>query len=175
MSLAAENLRLGYWVARDIRARDADDVRQAALLGLVEAEAAHNPARGRFSGLAAVLARRRAFEELYRQRGYEERETTLSYFAPDGTEEERTELPPVPPPDVEAPLMALRLREELTRLPVREAEVLRLRFGLDGEERTLRAVGDVLGLSGQRIAQLERAALRRLRRALTRKRAARRC
>lgn len=52
----------------------------------------------------------------------------------------------------------------LARLPEREARLLRLRFGFDGEGgRSLREAGAALGLSGERARQLEQGALRRLR------------
>ena len=54
------------------------------------------------------------------------------------------------------------LRERLTQ---REAEVLKLRFGLgDNRERTLAEVGQELGISRERARQLESEALRKLRR-----------
>ena len=166
MRLAEQNRRLAFWAVRRVRSRDRDDVAQAALLGLCEAAIAHDPARGAFASLAVILCRRRAFEELRRQRRHEGAEVPLFFVAPDGHEEEREELPPVQAPDVETPLLVARLREALDELPDREARVLRLRYGLDGEERTLRAVGLALGVSSARAGQLERVALRRLRRAL---------
>lgn len=45
----------------------------------------------------------------------------------------------------------------------RERELLRARYGLDdGEEQSLRGVGDRLGLSGERVRQIERRALGKL-------------
>jgi RNA polymerase sigma factor (sigma-70 family) len=60
------------------------------------------------------------------------------------------------------------LREQVQRalagLRPREAEVLRLRFGLDGgDERTLEQAGVVLDVQKERVRQLEARALRRLR------------
>ncbi|MCC7137841.1 MAG: sigma-70 family RNA polymerase sigma factor [Planctomycetes bacterium] len=60
-----------------------------------------------------------------------------------------------------------RVRDALGRLEPREAEVLRLRFGLgvgtEGKSLTLREIGRHLGLSRERVRQLERSALERLR------------
>ncbi len=54
------------------------------------------------------------------------------------------------------------LRRLLNRLPLREAEVLTLLYGLTGEEMNLREVGDRLGISGERVRQLREAAVKRL-------------
>lgn len=58
-------------------------------------------------------------------------------------------------------------REKIARLLAaideREAEVLRLRYGLvDGNPRTLREIGERLGLTRERIRQIENEALRKL-------------
>jgi RNA polymerase primary sigma factor len=54
--------------------------------------------------------------------------------------------------------------ESLSKLPEREAHVLSLRFGLhDGRPRPLKEVADELELSSERVRQIERAALARLR------------
>jgi RNA polymerase primary sigma factor len=55
----------------------------------------------------------------------------------------------------------------LDRLEPREAAVLRLRFGLNGEEpRTLQEIGERLGLTRERVRQIERDGLKRLRECL---------
>jgi RNA polymerase primary sigma factor len=58
-----------------------------------------------------------------------------------------------------------KLETALESIPPRERQVLRLRFGLDrGHERTLSEVADQLGVSRERIRQIEGEALKKLRR-----------
>ncbi len=76
-------------------------------------------------------------------------------------------------PDQKTPMQPLvdvsleaTLRAALEELTDREREILRMRFGMDGEEEhTLTDVGDKFGLSRERIRQLQVQALRKLREA----------
>lgn len=58
-----------------------------------------------------------------------------------------------------------QLRALLSRLTDREREVVRARFGFDGEPQTLAAVAERLGVSAERVRQIEERALAKLRRA----------
>jgi RNA polymerase primary sigma factor len=67
--------------------------------------------------------------------------------------------------EVEIRELADRLATALDTLDARERKVLQLRFGLDrGEERTLTEVAESMGVSRERIRQIEQAALAKLRR-----------
>ena len=56
----------------------------------------------------------------------------------------------------------LELRRALAGLPEHERRVLELRFGFDGEARTLEAIGKELGVTRERVRQLESDALAHL-------------
>ena len=57
-----------------------------------------------------------------------------------------------------------RMEQLLTTLPPREARILRLRYGLqNGRTYTLEEVGRKMGLTRERIRQIETQALNRLR------------
>jgi len=65
---------------------------------------------------------------------------------------------------VEHRAMVSQLHELVDRLPEREATIVRLRFGLhDGKPHTLDEIGRELGLTRERIRQLEKLALAKLR------------
>jgi len=62
----------------------------------------------------------------------------------------------------ETALRARAVREALSQLPERERRILELRFGLDGEPQSLEAIGVELGLTRERIRQLETQAMAHL-------------
>ena len=65
-----------------------------------------------------------------------------------------------------ASLAAEEVRAALRALPERERLVLELRFGLDGEERTLARIASELDLTRERVRQLMLSGLRRMEHAL---------
>jgi RNA polymerase primary sigma factor len=67
-----------------------------------------------------------------------------------------------PEEHAEGALRRRAVREALVDLPDRERRILELRFGLDGEPRSLEAIGQELGLTRERIRQLEKEALAKL-------------
>jgi RNA polymerase primary sigma factor len=54
------------------------------------------------------------------------------------------------------------IRQALQTLPDRERRVIELRFGFDGESRSLEAIGKELGITRERVRQLEASAFARL-------------
>jgi RNA polymerase primary sigma factor len=95
----------------------------------------------------------------------------LSLQMPIGEEEEDMlgdfiEDQDAPPPDELASDNLLRehVRDILSQLPPREARILQLRYGLlDGQTLTLNEVGRKMGVTRERVRQIEAQALRRLR------------
>ncbi|MEA2429069.1 MAG: polymerase primary sigma factor, partial [Thermoleophilaceae bacterium] len=68
-----------------------------------------------------------------------------------------------PEEEVEVSLRAEALHRALDNLPDREREVVKLRFGVNGDEPTpLRETGRRMGLSPERVRQIEAKALKRL-------------
>ena len=72
--------------------------------------------------------------------------------------------------NISDPILSLendQLKEQmdvsLDKLDPREAMVLRLRFGLEGDVHTTKEIGDMLGITSTRIGQIEAKALRKLR------------
>jgi len=71
---------------------------------------------------------------------------------------------PTPDDAIHSIMLTDTLERILGKLLPREAQILKLRFGLEGEPpQTLEQVGQVMGLSRERIRQIERQALRQLR------------
>jgi RNA polymerase primary sigma factor len=59
-------------------------------------------------------------------------------------------------------LRSVAVRQALAKLTERERRIVELRFGFDGEVMSLEAIGRELGLTRERVRQLEREALERL-------------
>ena len=71
---------------------------------------------------------------------------------------------PAPSEEVATHLLHVQLQQALDKLPDREAQILRLRYGLaDGRVYTLEEVGQTIGVTRERVRQLEAQALNRLR------------
>ena len=95
----------------------------------------------------------------------------LSLETPIGKEEDSRLGDFIPDDNVDAPvkmvaseLLKEDLAEVLCTLSPRERDVLRLRFGMDdGRQRTLEEVGQLFGVTRERIRQIEAKALRKLR------------
>jgi RNA polymerase primary sigma factor len=72
---------------------------------------------------------------------------------------------PAPSALTDQEMLRKHLAAALDRLPAREARILQLRYGLmDGEQHTLEDVGKLIGVTRERVRQLEAQALNRLRR-----------
>jgi len=87
----------------------------------------------------------------------DEEDTSIGSFV----EDERT---PGPADATSNALLAEALKEILDTLTEREADVLRMRFGMyDGRTHTLEEVGTIFGVTRERIRQIENKAIRKLR------------
>jgi RNA polymerase primary sigma factor len=94
----------------------------------------------------------------------------LSLDAPIGEEGERSFLDFLPsttcPSGEEVYFNATltdEIRELLSQLPMREQQILRLRFGMDDEPKSLQEIGGMFGITRERVRQIEKHAKDRLR------------
>ena len=87
----------------------------------------------------------------------DEEDTSIGSFVPD-------DMTPCPADATSNALLAEALKEILDTLTEREADVLRMRFGMyDGRTHTLEEVGQIFGVTRERIRQIENKAIRKLR------------
>jgi len=130
--------------------------------------------------LAQELARKPSEEELSAEMGIsinklreiiKVAQEPLSLETPIGKEEDSRLGDFIEDKDADAPVKTVAhellredLAEVLSSLSARERDVLRLRFGMDdGRQRTLEEVGQLFGVTRERIRQIEAKALRKLR------------
>ncbi len=87
----------------------------------------------------------------------DEEDTSIGSFVPDDSN-------PGPADATSNALLAEALKEILDTLTEREADVLKMRFGMyDGRTHTLEEVGQIFGVTRERIRQIENKAIRKLR------------
>jgi RNA polymerase sigma factor (sigma-70 family) len=166
--LVGRNLRLVAGVAAGLvrPGREVDDLIGWGWLGLLAAVAEFDPARGvRFATFATWMIRRAIQAGLGGHRRLNRRP------APCLSDLEADDRPAIDVPDYREPPPAAgaeraderaRAGRLLAGLPDREAEVVRARFGIGRERLTLADAGRYLGITRERVRQLEARALRKL-------------
>jgi RNA polymerase sigma factor (sigma-70 family) len=168
-----------WWIRQAVGRALADQARTIRMPVHI-VESMHRLMRER-NAFQAEHQREPSVEELARRTGVPEKTVRLvdrsaatpvsldAPIGPDSTLGEfvRDHLTPTPEETIVRADRSRRLRIAIESLPPREREVLRLRFGLDGEEAlTLEEVGRRFGVTRERARQLEAQALRRLGRSL---------
>jgi RNA polymerase primary sigma factor len=167
-----------WWIRQAITRAIADQARTIRIpVHMVETI---NKLRKKTRQLAQELGRKPQEEELATSMGIsitklreiiKVAQEPLSLETPIGKEEDSRLGDFIEDREAEAPAQSVAhelLREDLTEvlagLSLRERDVLRLRFGLDdGRQRTLEEVGQLFGVTRERIRQIEAKALRKLR------------
>jgi RNA polymerase primary sigma factor len=174
----------GWWIQQAIRRAISKQGRTVRLPEWMNSEL--HRLRQAKSDLRSDLTRRPTTQELAERMGTSPRRIrnlvrwdrrVLSLEMPVGKEGDSVLADYVPDRDT-PPVEEIYARHQLSenvqdivaaRLASREREILRMRFGLDGAgAQTLKQIADKLGLSRERVRQIEKRALRRLRHARTR-------
>lgn len=169
-----------YWIRQSIRrglSRDANTLRLPAYMWTLLAKW-HRMTQA----LQRELGRKASDEEITARMGLSVRQTravlkailVITSGQSAGVREDENWLDQVPSMRSGCPLEMLKGAEQLsgaldalTRLTEREAKIIRLRFGLDGEPPvTLKEAGERLGYTKERVRQIEREALSKLRQRL---------
>ena len=137
-----------------------EEALQAGRIGLWRAIEGYDPQRGtRFSTYAYPAIIRQVWDAVRREWAWERRqvpEELLGVYFEAHSADDRQK--------AEWEQVEDRLRGMVAGLPERQAEVLRRRYGLDGQAReTLAEIGGQWGVSRQRVYQIEEAALISLR------------
>lgn len=178
--LVTNNLALASWMAGRYAwtGLDFDDLRQAALLGLMKAAERYDPERGTtFSTVAFLWMRSTIGAEIAATRstirvpGYRPLSDGPGVGSLDA-DEERPLRSLLPSDDEDGPevgadraLLRERVGAALGTLPERDRFVVEHRFGINGARHphTLDEIAPMLGVSRARVGQIEARALERLR------------
>lgn len=167
--LVNENIKLAQYFANKAIHLDPDEALSRALRGLLEAAQRFDPSRGKFGTYAAYQIKshiqRITREQQAKRRGGEFFKVSLQ----DHLDDEGRELGELVADPNADPLRSIEddnnsafIAEALSQVDARTAEIMRRRFGVGGDEETLEQIGQSLGVTRERIRQLERKGLRRL-------------
>lgn len=168
--------RLVYCAVKDFFGTDGyepDDILQDGMLGVMVHRDEFDPEKGALSTFVAMTARTWVTSRRLKRDRCDKRKANfgaLSLDAPlkrERSNENGTPLVDLIPDefdleeDVERRVDAERAYQLIDQMDYRTAAILRGRYGDD--QKTLRELGNELGLSNERVRQLEEAGLRRLR------------
>jgi RNA polymerase sigma factor for flagellar operon FliA len=176
--LIEQYVRLAEAIARGMRVAagslmDADDVRSAASLGLIDAVDRFDPSRGvPFEAYAAQRIRGAVIDEVRRigdrRRTEDAASAVRTVSLDDLTEEDWHGVPAAIADDLDVPFenedLRTRIEGALAGLPPRQREVLARYYA---ESLTLRETGQRMGISEARACQLHGKAIQNLRQALS--------
>ncbi len=174
--LVLHNLRLVAHVIKkyDTHAESKEDLLSIGTIGLLKAvDTFSTERRVRFSTYAARCVENEILMK-FRSNKKTERDVSLQELTESDPESSRTLFadpvldPSDPQEEVEDRLMKEALLREMTRLPKREGQVLRMRYGLSPYEREYAQweVAKKLGISRSYVSRIEKSAISRLKKHL---------
>lgn len=171
--LIERNLRLVAHVVKKYQGagEDLDDLISIGTIGLIKAVATFDARKA--SRLSTYAARCIENEILMHMRSRKKYSREVSLYEPIGTDKEGNEINLLdiiesPPVDVVADYAVRqeirKMQKLMEQLPPKEFEILKLRYGLQGEEElTQREIAGRLSISRSYVSRIEKNALLRLR------------
>ena len=173
MTLVEHNLRLVVFIAKRFESSgtNIEDLISIGTIGLMKAISTYRSDRN--IKLATYASRCIENEILMHLRKIANQKTEISLDEPinldgEGNELLLSDVLGTAEDEIQRPLEAdaevMVLRQALRELPVREQEIIRMRFGLDGcKEQTQKEVAQKMGISQSYISRLEKRILGKLR------------
>ena len=144
-----------------------DDLVQEAYLGIIDAADRFDPARGKFSTYARWHIMKRIMDAIHNRneivRTPRRRPTHICGSLKEGGVYLMEDDAPEPLAVMEQDELVGGVNDCIKQLPNREAIVIRLRHGINTPKLTLREVGDIFGVSPERVRQIQNAAEEKLR------------
>ena len=170
-ALVEANMGLAVFFAKNYQAShmDFDDLLQEAYLGLLDAAARFNPKHGTtFSTYAhwhIMKTVMRAIHTTNETIRTPRRRPSIICDSIDETPEVAEMADPKPNAEklMDNEEMSAALHKCLKNLPHRDGIVLRLRYGVDTQKMTLGRVGAILGVTAERVRQIQNSAEEKLR------------
>lgn len=167
-AMVEENMGLAYFYARKFQAShmEYEDLVQEGMIGLMDAAERFDPDRGVKFATYAMWHIRKTIMEAIRSRNdivRTPRRHELKSCVTLENAEQMVDSEPAASDLLEAEEEHDAIHHCIRRLPAREAIVIRLRHGINTEKLTLKKVGHILGVSPERVRQIQNDAEENLR------------
>ena len=172
--LVEENMGLAVHFANNyqVSRMEFEDIVQEAYLGLIDAAELFDPTRGtKFSTYAGWHILKRIMDAVHNRNEMVRTPRRRPSHVCNSLDESANAIPDHrmgPDEELDANARTDEVHDLIKELPPREAIVIRLRHGVNTEKLTLRKVADILGVTPERVRQIQNSGEEKLRALVTR-------